>query len=404
MKEFLETDNGAAGERRRLRINFILPGANLSGGIKSSRLIAEAMVRRGHEVRVIFPVKPVPLASVLHPRQWAKGVWRRLKALTQRNQHHLLRSSADLIAVEHHRVEAEHVPDADVTIGSWWETMESVSNWPSSKGIKVHYIRGYEVFCRLRRARVENIYRLDCMKIVIGNWLKRIMEKEYQKTAVVIPNGIDRTQFNVGKRSRAAVPTVGFLYSTSPVKGLDTAFEAIRIIQRQMPELQVISYGAMSVRGHVPPRNFNFILQPAQAEISRIYSAVDCWVVSSLSEGLGMPGLEAAACRCPIVATRCGGSQDYVQDGRNGYLVPIQDPQAMAQRILDVLNASDQEWRRMSEESHTISKGFDWDHSAVLLEDALLDAIGRQGAHAASEQCTSEVGSSNPKAGLACPS
>src|SRR4051812_37249206 len=104
-----------------MRINFILPGANLSGGVKSSRLIAEAMVRRGHDVRIIFPVLPLPLPTLRHPRQWAKAIWKRLKALKAKGQHHLLRSSAKLIPVQHHRVTPEHAPDADVTIGSWWE-------------------------------------------------------------------------------------------------------------------------------------------------------------------------------------------------------------------------------------------------------------------------------------------
>ena len=62
-----------------------------------------------------------------------------------------------------------------------------------------------------------------------------------------------------------------------------------------------------------------------------------------------MPGLEAAACRCPVVATRCGGPEDYVEDGVSGYLVDVGDAEAMADRIVRVLRLNDGAVRAMSE-------------------------------------------------------
>ncbi len=95
-----------------------------------------------------------------------------------------------------------------------------------------------------------------------------------------------------------------------------------------------------------------------------------------------MPGLEAAACHCPIVSTRCGGSEDYVEDGESGRPVPVGDVEAMADAILEVLDLSDSDWGRMSEASYSIAQRFDWDRSAEILEDALLRGILRTGAAA----------------------
>ena len=91
-----------------------------------------------------------------------------------------------------------------------------------------------------------------------------------------------------------------------------------------------------------------------------------------------MPGLEAAACRCPIVATRCGGTEDYVRDGENGFLVPVGDARMMADRILDVLRAPAASWSEMSEASYSISKEFDWDRSAEKLERFLNQCVERE--------------------------
>ena len=88
-----------------------------------------------------------------------------------------------------------------------------------------------------------------------------------------------------------------------------------------------------------------------------------------------MPGLEGAACRCPIVATECGGPEDYIIDGKSGYLVPVDDPEAMADAILRVLRQPEKEWRRMSEASYARSMEFDWDQSAIKLESGLFEAL-----------------------------
>ncbi len=56
------------------------------------------------------------------------------------------------------------------------------------------------------------------------------------------------------------------------------------------------------------------------------------------AEGLGMVLLEAAAAGVPVVATRCGGIAEIVEDGETGYLVPQRDRSALAKRILALLS------------------------------------------------------------------
>src|SRR5258706_3311985 len=129
-----------------LRINYVMPRPNLGGGIKSSKLIAEAMVRRGHDVRIIFPNKPIPLPPIWRVRSFAKILRHRLTPTGGLRLHHLQSSTAKLIPVSKLRLDPGDVPDADVSIASWWETMEMISSWPDSSGIKVHYIRRHANF------------------------------------------------------------------------------------------------------------------------------------------------------------------------------------------------------------------------------------------------------------------
>ena len=363
--------------RRVLRINYIMPRPNLGGGIKSSKLIAEAMVRRGHDVRIIFPNKPIPLPPIWRVRTFAKTLRHRLSPTGGLRLHHLQTSTARLISVPRLRLQPSDVPDGDICMASWWETMEMINSWPESKGVKVHYIRGHEVFHR-EKERVRQVYLLNHRKVVNSLFLQRVMREEYDRESVVVHNGIDWNQFGALVRDRQATPTVGFMVGSSRLKGAHTAFEALRLVQKVIPELRVVCFGMDRMdNGHKLPAHVTYMQHPEQMRIAEIYRSADCWIVPSVTEGLPMPGLEAAACRCPIVATRCGGTGDYVQDGLNGFLVAVEEPREMADRIIDVLQAGDETWRCMSEASYRIAQSFNWDRSAALLEQTLLAALAK---------------------------
>jgi len=64
-----------------------------------------------------------------------------------------------------------------------------------------------------------------------------------------------------------------------------------------------------------------------------------CFVLSSRNEGLPTVLIEAMACGCSVVATNCPSGPDEILDsGVYGYLVPIEDSDALAQGMLEILN------------------------------------------------------------------
>ena len=76
---------------------------------------------------------------------------------------------------------------------------------------------------------------------------------------------------------------------------------------------------------HIAQRNLteciDFLGFVDNSAMSDFYRALDVFVIPSFQEGLGIVGPEAMACGCPVVSTRCGGAEDYVRDGANGFLV-----------------------------------------------------------------------------------
>ena len=73
----------------------------------------------------------------------------------------------------------------------------------------------------------------------------------------------------------------------------------------------------------------------------RYLSISDIYVLSSLHEGFGICLLEAMYCGLPIVSTNNGGQTDFLVEGENALMVPIEDSEAIADKILEMLKNKD---------------------------------------------------------------
>jgi glycosyltransferase involved in cell wall biosynthesis len=74
------------------------------------------------------------------------------------------------------------------------------------------------------------------------------------------------------------------------------------------------------------------------SEVADLFRATDVAILTSLREGLPNTLIEASCAGVPCVSTDNGGASDVIVDGETGYLVPIDDVDAMSQRILELLD------------------------------------------------------------------
>ena len=85
------------------------------------------------------------------------------------------------------------------------------------------------------------------------------------------------------------------------------------------------------------------------------------FVLSSLYEGLPTVLIEALASGCPVISTDCpGGAREILANGKYGDLVPVGDPDAMAEAICRILDGkihpTDQEWLEQFELNHVVDQ------------------------------------------------
>lgn len=72
--------------------------------------------------------------------------------------------------------------------------------------------------------------------------------------------------------------------------------------------------------------------------IDTVLSAIDILVISSEQESFGLTAIESLAVETPVVSTRCGGPEEIIEDGKNGYLVNVKDSDGLSNGILRLLN------------------------------------------------------------------
>lgn len=76
-----------------------------------------------------------------------------------------------------------------------------------------------------------------------------------------------------------------------------------------------------------------YVAKPSRERLVELYQRASAFALPSDEEGLGVVLLESMACGVPVVSTRSGGPDGVITDGKDGFLVPLDDAEAMADRL-----------------------------------------------------------------------
>lgn len=351
-----------------MRVTFALPQIHiLAGGLRIVAEYTRHLLEQGHEISFVVRRPnhmPGPRRRLLSHLGLA-----RCAAPLSPDRGHFTGLNVPIHHLDETRpVRSNDVPDADVIISTWWTTAEWAHGLPRSKGVHVHFIQDYEDFKPEFSRRVRAVYKQENCKIVVAPWLQRKLMEEFGCDSVLVMNGTDLNHFGAPARDRNTPPRIGFMYASHPRKNGGMAIEVARRIRVIRPNVGFLTFGADLIPAGAP----DFICYeqaPSQLRIAEIYRSCDLWLFVSLTEGFGLPLLEAMASRTPVLATPAGAAPDLV-DGRNGRISSF-DPSEFAQAALDFLAMPAVNWRQASEAAFTTAQGRQHEISAQQFEKAL---------------------------------
>jgi N-acetyl-alpha-D-glucosaminyl L-malate synthase BshA len=169
----------------------------------------------------------------------------------------------------------------------------------------------------------------------------------------VIPNFIDPQVYRPGKEPchRATLAPGGekilmHISNFRPVKRVVDVVEVFHRVQKVIPA-RLVLVGDGPERPRAVDRVEDLGLQDQvvflgkHASVDELLACSDLFLLPSETESFGLAALEAMACGAPVVASRVGGLPEVVDDGEEGFLLPLGDLDGMAEAALSILADED---------------------------------------------------------------
>jgi glycosyltransferase involved in cell wall biosynthesis len=123
------------------------------------------------------------------------------------------------------------------------------------------------------------------------------------------------------------------LDSLAILKRKDKAFTCKLIAPGEMPEEIIYQVHDLNLT-----REITWVKGLPHREVLMLMKTSDILVLPSLEEGIPNVVLEALSMGLPVISTNCGGVNEVIDDGLNGFLVPVRNSGALAESILKFIN------------------------------------------------------------------
>lgn len=358
-----------------MKITFLMPALNLTGGARVVSIYAQLLSERGHQVTVISPNKKKP---TFKDKVKSAIKWKGYSFTTNFNTTFFDKHDYELkILKEHRNIENDDVPDADIIIATFWNTAEWISGFNEDKGTKTYFLQHYEMHPWLPNDRVAATLRLPFHQIVVSQWIADILITKYQKKQVdLVGNAVDLNHFSRTERTKNIRPTFGFMYSRRAYKGSQQAINAFERLKLLFPNIRILAFGLENEEEATNLlRGTSYYCRPEQSQIPKIYNQCDAWLFVSSIEGYGLPILEAMACGTPVIGTSCGAAPELINSD-NGFLIDIDDQDALLDAMVKVCELNDADWQDMSFSASREASKHTWNSSADKFEQSLARALG----------------------------
>lgn len=206
------------------------------------------------------------------------------------------------------------------------------------------------IFSRMKyKSRFIN--RIVC----ISDGIKKVLLEDGipLEKIVMIRSGIDINKFSQiqddnGIRERHKIPEnhkiIGTVAAMAGHKDYPTLLQAASVVVQKVPNVTFLAVGHGPDVERIKKLHQElqleerFLFSGSQEDVGPFLKSFDIFILASKMEGLGTSILDAQSVGLPVIATQTGGVPEIVQHNQNGLLVPPQNPAALADAIIELIN------------------------------------------------------------------
>lgn len=181
--------------------------------------------------------------------------------------------------------------------------------------------------------------------ISVGEKLKTSMKNYTKNDIVVVPNIVNTDGFKVNKdykREKFRFVTVAYLKKN---KRIDLIIEAFNRLKEKYSNIELYIGGNGPEKSNIKQiiNNYNLnsdvhlLGEVLRDDLPEVMGNSDCFVLPSMYETFGVVYIEALACGVPIIATKCGGPEDFFNN-KLGYMIDVDNLEQLYNSMEKILN------------------------------------------------------------------
>ncbi|MFC1672305.1 glycosyltransferase [Planctomycetota bacterium] len=277
-----------------------------------------------------------------------------------------------------------------------WGRLATVGNRRVIRLITDQTVRGWKNPRKHKFVNKLLLHRTDHIVTVSHTGRQSVIDTEQVpgEMITVIPNGVDvETIQGIPPGSRdeirpgmsGDVPLIGAVGRYSREKGADIFIEAMRVLKEKGIDVHAVLIGEGDFRPTLEALIRSYGLEEKvvlmgtlpHERVMALTKALDVAVLPSREENCSNALLEYMACGTGVVSTRAGGNAEIIDHEKSGLLVPVEDPDAMADAIIRQLDDVDARKRMAMEALQRVKQSFSYD-STVSSYRSLYDELYRR--------------------------
>jgi glycosyltransferase involved in cell wall biosynthesis len=248
-------------------------------------------------------------------------------------------------------------------------------------------IHGSDLRMAMEKAGVlKKLFIWVCKRADYLQCVSEVQKKEIEQLGItnekisVIPMGVDEAFLETGKGRKIELNKGSFIILSNrnllPIYNVSLLIRAIPIVLREEPEAKFLIAGDGAEKGalerEVENLNINssvkFLGRVPHEEMQDLLSQADIYVSTSLYDGTSVSLLEAMGSGAFPVVTDIPSNREWIVDGKNGFLVPIDEAGILASRILDAIRNRDLLEKSRSDNLFIVEKKAFWPTNIKRLE------------------------------------
>ncbi len=207
----------------------------------------------------------------------------------------------------------------------------------------------------------------------------------------IIYNGVDLDRFPAKYDKNQIRKTLGFnendtlvgiIARLDPIKDHKTLIDAVSILKGDSVNMKLIIVGDGPEKNDITSKidtlglNDDIMFLGTRDDIPNILMALDLFVLPSIMEAMSVTLLEAMSASLPVIATNVGGNRELIADGVSGKLVPVGNPEILANTIKSLLSDREFAGKIGKEARKSVEKNFSFDKMIANYRKAYLKVLG----------------------------